>query len=126
MASSPTSSASPPAAPKRRRSAAAPVGPAENATGLVPFEPTHYQCLGLAEDCTAAEVDLAWHRLVHARPVGSAEMAADQRLAHAVLSDPARRLVYDRWLAIERAALAPPPVSWLARLTGRGKPADQG
>lgn len=123
MASSRTPTAG---APKQRRAAAAPAGPAENATRLVPFEPTHYQCLGLSEDCTQAEVDLAWHRLVHARPVGSGEMAADQRLAHAVLSDPARRLVYDRWLAMERAALAPPSVSWLARLTGRGKSADQG
>lgn len=105
----------------------------------LPFEPTHYQRLGLAEDCTEAEIEIAWHRVSadllpplppaerlkpQAASAGAADEARsaqrradDRRLAHAVLSDPARRAVYDAWLARERAAR--PPQGWLTRLRGR-------
>lgn len=110
------------------------------ATGAgLPFESTHYQRLGLAEDCTEAEIEIAWHRVSadllpplppaerlkpQAASAGAADEARsaqrradDRRLAHAVLSDPARRAVYDAWLARERAAR--PPQGWLTRLRGR-------
>ncbi|MFM2348343.1 MAG: hypothetical protein RL654_3096 [Pseudomonadota bacterium] len=106
----------------------------------LPFEPTHYQRLGLAEDCTEAEIEIAWHRVSadlppprpdvqRLKPPASSGVAAaeaartaqrradDRRLAHAVLSDPARRAVYDAWLVRERTARS--PQGWLARLRGR-------
>ncbi|MEY4750706.1 MAG: hypothetical protein RIQ60_2920 [Pseudomonadota bacterium] len=66
--------------------------------GWVPLEPTHYLRLGLAEDASAA--------VVARIPPPGAQTSAELRLAHAVLSDPLRRGVYDAWLARERAALA--------------------
>ncbi|MDQ5897497.1 MAG: hypothetical protein QG612_1583 [Pseudomonadota bacterium] len=104
----------------------------------LPIEPTHYQCLGLPEDCTLAEVEIAWHqirpgllpaRAPGARPAlplpGQEDAHAEQtrsdacRLAHAVLTDPDRRAVYDAWLAHERALMQPPPSGWMGWLAGR-------
>jgi curved DNA-binding protein CbpA len=96
----------------------------------LPTEPTHYQCLGLSEDCTATELEIAWLRTVPALPPpltplerrdlpadrGDARRAESLRLAYAVLADPARRVVYDAWLARERAA----PKTWINRLLRRG------
>jgi hypothetical protein len=105
---------------------AAPVVP----TGVLPIEPTHYQRLGLPEDCTATVLQIAWMRIEPTLPPpltplqrrdlpedrSEAHRAEDRRLAWAVLVDPARRAVYDAWLARARAA----PASWLKRLLRRG------
>jgi len=104
---------------------AAPVVP----TGVLPIEPTHYQRLGLPEDCTLTELQIAWMRIEPTLPPpltplqrrdlpeGRTEerRAEDRRLARVVLGDPARRAVYDAWLARERAA----PKSWVKRLLRR-------
>ena len=102
-------------------------------TGVLPIEPTHYQRLGLPEDCTAVELQIAWLRTEPTLPPAltplqrrdlsaspatdrsDAHRAEDRRLAHAVLVDPARRAVYDAWLLRERAAQR----SWLSRLLRR-------
>ena len=74
---------------------AAPVVP----TGVLPIEPTHYQRLGLPEDCTLTELQIAWMRIeptlpppltpVQRRdlPADRTEQrrAEDRRLARAVL-----------------------------------------
>lgn len=113
-----------------RRSAEGEVAGPPVPTGVLPIEPTHYQRLGLPEDCTATELGIAWMRIEPTlpRPLSVAERrdlsadrveerrAEDRRLAHAVLGDPARRAVYDAWLARERAA----SVSWVSRLLRRG------
>ena len=116
--------------PWRRGSAAgAPATPVVP-TGVLPIEPTHYQRLGLPEDCTATELQIAWMRIEPTLPPpltplqrrdlpeerSEAHRAEDRRLACAVLVDPARRAVYDAWLARERAA----PTSWLKRLLRQG------
>ena len=112
-----------------RRASGAPAAPAAP-TGVLPIEPTHYQRLDLPEDCTDAELAIAWMRIEPTLPPpltplqrrdlpaerGEAHRAEDRRLAHAVLADPARRAVYDAWLARERAARQ----SWLSRLLRRG------
>lgn len=101
------------------------------ATGALPFEPTHYQRLRLSETCSAQDIDVAWHRVAPSLPPPLTARqrreaaitgertdrmrADDRRLAYAVLSDPARRAVYDAWLARERAASR----SWLRRLVGK-------
>lgn len=124
--------------PAAASSAPAPA-PAPVPAGVLPIEPTHYQRLGLPEDCTEAEIEIAWHRvaagLLPPRPpgerlkppaasAGTAEEARteqmrsdDRRLARAVLGDPVRRAVYDAWLARERAAR--PPQGWMSKLRGR-------
>ncbi|MBP8271865.1 MAG: hypothetical protein KAX42_08325 [Sphaerotilus sp.] len=93
---------------------------------VLPIEPTHYQCLGLSEDCTVTEMQIAWGRIEPTLPPPLTPLerrdlpadrtgtrrAEDHRLACAVLGDPARRAVYDAWLARERAV----PKSWLKRL----------
>jgi hypothetical protein len=98
--------------------------------GGLPIEPTHYQRLGLSEDCTATELEIAWMRIEPTLPPpltlaqrrdlpadrGVLGRAEDRRLACAVLGDPARRAVYDAWLARERAV----PPSWINRLLRRG------
>ena len=113
-----------------RRAAPGETAPQPVATGVLPIEPTHYQRLGLPEDCTATELDIAWMRIEPTlpRPLSVAERrdlsadrveerrAEDRRLAHAVLADPARRAVYDAWLAREREAQK----SWINRLLRRG------
>ena len=113
-----------------RRSAEGAVAGLPVPTGVLPIEPTHYQRLGLSEDCTATELGIAWLRIEPTlpRPLSVVERrdlsadrveerrAEDRRLAHAVLADPARRAVYDAWLARERAA----SVSWVSRLLRRG------
>ncbi len=110
---------------------------------LLPFPiallmPTHYARLGVAEGASTAEIEAAWRRL---RPPGSqaaghnahrsqtlqalpwpqgatlespAVRARQRELAHAVLADPLRRAVYDRWLDEHRSAItqAPPPSGW--------------
>ena len=105
---------------------AAPVVP----TGVLPIEPTHYQRLGMPEDCTLTELQIAWMRIEPTLPPpltplqrrdlpedrSEAHRAEDRRLAFAVLSDPARRAVYDAWLAREREAQK----SWINRLLRRG------
>lgn len=99
-------------------------------TGVLPIEPTHYQRLDLPEDCTATELQIAWLRTEPTLPPpltplqrrdlpadrSDTHRAEDRRLAHAVLSDPARRAVYDTWLAREREAQK----SWITRLLRRG------
>ncbi len=94
--------------------------------------PTHYARLGLAEDADAAAIEEAWQRL-RPPPSLSAEVdevraslkamawpqpglaespairARQRELAYAVLSDPARRTVYDRWLAEHRSRITRPP-----------------
>lgn len=79
-----------------------------------PLHPTHYECLGLEESATAQRIDQAWsdwqarHPGLPPHPESTASPQpgghAQTALAHAVLSDPARRAVYDRWLAAEREA----------------------
>lgn len=95
-------------------------------SGVLPIEPTHYQRLGLPEDCTATELQIAWLRIEPTLPPPltprerrdlpadrtEVRRAEDRRLARAVLGDPARRAVYDAWLARERAV----PKSWIKRL----------
>jgi hypothetical protein len=95
-------------------------------SGVLPIEPTHYQRLGLPEDCTETEVRIAWMRIEPTLPPPLTPLerrdlpadrtdtrrAEDRRLARAVLGDPARRAVYDAWLARERAV----PKSWIKRL----------
>ena len=99
-------------------------------SNVLPTEPTHYQRLGLPEDCTATELQIAWMRIEPTLPPPltllerrdlpadrtDARRAEDRRLARAVLGDPARRAVYDAWLARERAV----PPSWINRLLRRG------
>ena len=113
-----------------RRAAAAGAALPLVPTGVLSIEPTHYQRLDLPEDCTATEVQIAWLRIAPTLPPpltlgqrrdlpaerGEVHRAEDRRLAHAVLTDPARRAVYDAWLARERAA----QTSWLSRLLRRG------
>lgn len=101
-----------PARPPAPRHADRAGGHAPFPTGVVPVEPTHYQRLGVAEDCTGAELAIAWHRATSA-----GQTAPDLRLAHAVLADAARRAVYDRWLADERGASERQP--WIRRLLRR-------
>ena len=98
--------------------------------GVLPIEPTHYQRLGLTEDCTPTELQIAWLRIEPTLPppLSVAERrdlptdrsdphrAEDRRLARAVLGDPARRAVYDAWLVREREARQ----SWVSRLLRRG------
>ena len=59
--------------PAAASSAPAPA-PAPVPAGVLPIEPTHYQRLGLPEDCTEAEIEIAWHRvaagLLPPRPPG--------------------------------------------------------
>lgn len=114
--------------PWRRGSAREPVAVVVP-TGVLSIEPTHYERLGVPEDCTATELGITWLRIEPTlpRPLSVAERrdlpadrveqrrAEDRRLAHAVLADPARRAVYDAWLARERTA----PKSWLKRLLRR-------
>jgi hypothetical protein len=69
--------------------------------GMLPLHPTHYERLGVAEHTDQVQLDQL------PRPA-----LAEQQLAWAVLSDPLRREVYDRYLARERgrlAALQPQP-----------------
>ena len=98
--------------------------------GVLPIEPTHYQRLGLAEDCTATELQIAWLRIEPTLPPplsvverrdlpadrSDQHRAEDRRLARAVLGDAARRAVYDAWLVREREARK----SWVNRLLRRG------
>ncbi|MDZ7858878.1 hypothetical protein [Sphaerotilus sp.] len=115
--------------PWRRPAAGEPAGPSVP-TGVLPIEPTHYQRLGLPEDCTLTELQIAWMRIEPILPPpltllqrrdlpedrSETHRAEDRRLAFAVLSDPARRTVYDAWLAREREAQK----SWINRLLRRG------
>jgi curved DNA-binding protein CbpA len=66
---------------------------------VLPLHPTHYDRLGLAEDASLDAVRQAVAALAAQAPV-------ERQLAAAVLSDPLRRAVYDRYLARERAVLA--------------------
>ncbi len=118
---------------------------------LLPFPiallmPTHYARLGVAEGASTAEIEAAWRRL---RPPGSdaaghtahrsqtlqalpwpqgaalespAVRARQRELAHAVLADPVRRAVYDRWLAEHRSAITQAPASsgWTGWLHNAG------
>lgn len=114
------------------------LGTAHDLDELLPFPvallmPTHYARLGVSEQAGAAEIEAAWRRL---RPPGSeaeghtaqrsqtlqalpwpqgamlespAVRARQRELAHAVLTDPIRRRVYDRWLATHRSAITEGP-----------------
>jgi DnaJ-class molecular chaperone len=92
--------------------------------------PTHYERLGLPENASAAHVEAAWQLLGRGLPPrdplapslvtpGAVETpalrAAALYLAHAVLSDPRRRAVYDAWLAAQRHAALPVWRRWLTR-----------
>lgn len=96
--------------------------------GHVPPHPSHYEWLGVPEDADAAQIDAAWRALAPGLPLhdplapslvtpGTEESpalrAAAVRLAYAVLSQPGRRAVYDRWLATQR----PQPAGWWQRIT---------
>lgn len=94
--------------------------------------PTHYARLGVAETADLAEIEAAWARL---RPLpgrtaddggravqavawpqpGVLENAAlrtrQREIAHAVLIEPRRRAVYDRWLAEHRDEIVNHPAS---------------
>lgn len=94
--------------------------------------PTHYARLGVAERADAAEIEAAWARL---RPPPGRDAAVDEpglqsvawpqpgvletaalrtrqrEVAHAVLTDPRRRAVYDRWLAEHRDEIVNHPAS---------------
>ncbi|MDP4302430.1 J domain-containing protein [Leptothrix discophora] len=119
------------------------LGTAHDLDELRPFPvallmPTHYARLGVSEQASSAEIETAWRRL---RPPGSeaeghtaqrsqtlqalpwpqgatlespAVRARQRELAHAVLVDPVRRAVYDRWLATHRSAITggPAPTGW--------------
>ncbi len=120
------------------------LGTAHDNEELLPFPiallmPTHYARLGVSERASRSEIEAAWLRL---RPPGSdaaghtaqrsltlqalpwpqgatlespAVRARQRELAHAVLADPVRRQVYDRWLAEHRSAITQAPTStgWL-------------
>jgi len=59
-------------------------------------ETDYYEQLGLPRDATRAEIDAAYYR----QAVGAdGERARELEVAHRVLTDPARRSRYDRWLA---------------------------
>ena len=108
------------------------------------LKPTHYARLGLAEDADAAAIEAAWLRLrrppshrADAGPTGAslevvawpqpgldespAVRARQREVAHAVLSDPGRRAVYDRWLAEHRRGVkrSPDGSRWKAWLRNR-------
>ncbi|RZS54896.1 hypothetical protein EV685_2381 [Sphaerotilus mobilis] len=127
------------------------LGTAHDHDALLPFPiallmPTHYARLGVAEGASTAEIEAAWRRL---RPPGSdaashtaqrsltlqalpwpqgaalespAVRARQRELAHAVLADPVRRQVYDRWLAEHRSAItqAPTTSGWTGWLHSGG------
>jgi hypothetical protein len=92
--------------------------------------PTHYARLGVSESAKVAEIEAAWARLRpppgragEARGLqavawpqpGVLETAAlrtrQREIAHAVLTDPRRRAVYDRWLAEHRDEIVNHPAS---------------
>jgi hypothetical protein len=59
---------------------------------------SHYQILGLSDDCTEHEIKAAWKRAArttHPDVGGTDEAFRQARLAFEVLSDPTRRLQYD-------------------------------
>lgn len=69
----------------------------------LPLHPTHYECLGLPEEVTAAALaQVDWQHPPLTAPLTT---DATRWLAYAVLSDPFRREVYDHYLARERAKL---------------------
>lgn len=82
---------------------------AQHPLTVLPLHPTHYELLGLPENASPAAVAQA----AAALDLGA---SAERRLAAAVLSDPLRRGVYDRYLARERAVLAARQRPWLRRL----------
>jgi hypothetical protein len=106
--------------------------------------PTHYARLGLAENADAAAIEAAWLRLrppatrgAQSDPAGASlqavawpqpglteppQVRARQRaVAYAVLSVPARRAVYDHWLAEHRGRItrAPATPGWQGWLHSR-------
>lgn len=85
--------------------------------GHVPPHPTHYERLGVPPDASAAQIDAAWQAVAPTLPPcdpmtpnlvtpgitdSPALRAAAVRLAYAVLCSPARRAVYDAWLASQQ------------------------
>jgi curved DNA-binding protein CbpA len=107
---------------------------------LVPFPvelltPTHYARLGLPENSDAAAIEEAWLRLRRAAPrtttgvdeagaslkaiawpqpglsESPAIRARQREVAYAVLSNPVRRAVYDRWLTEHRGRITTPPAT---------------
>lgn len=74
----------------------------------LPIDPSHYAVLGLPEGASAQDVARAITRLglegaaVPLARLQSDTLRAEQQLAAAVLSDAARRHVYDQWLQRER------------------------
>lgn len=70
---------------------------------VLPLHPTHYECLGVPEQASAAALaQVDWQ---HPPLTAAIASETDRWLAYAVLSDPFRREVYDQYLAHERAKL---------------------
>lgn len=71
---------------------------------VLPLHPTHYECLGVPEQASAAALaQVDWQ---HPPLNAITATEAHRWLAYAVLSDPFRREVYDQYLERERAKLA--------------------
>ena len=85
-------------------------------------ETNHYATLGLDRRCTAAQIRAAYRRLAkqHHPDLNSHSPAAVERTqelnaAHEVLSDPSRRLAYDRGLDAAKRPAASPRTARLER-----------
>jgi hypothetical protein len=132
----PSTSAAPPSASIAADSALSRLPQAGDADApAFPIElltPTHYARLGVAETAGLAEIAAAWARL---RPPPGRVAVDDERglqsvawpqpgvletaalrtrqreIAHAVLIDPRRRAIYDRWLAEHRDEIVNHPSS---------------
>ncbi len=71
---------------------------------VIPLHPTHYECLGVPEQASAAALaQVDWEHPPLTAPMST---EAARWLAYTVLSDPFRREVYDQYLARERAKLS--------------------
>jgi hypothetical protein len=71
---------------------------------VLPLHPTHYECLGVPEQASAAALAQVDWQNPPLNAITATE--ANRWLAYAVLSDPFRREVYDQYLERERAKLA--------------------